>query len=59
MKSEQEHRKALVQAFLQGAKWWEWVVTKGFTMWPSDQREAIKMAEAKLRNGTLGETRDD
>jgi hypothetical protein len=59
MKSEQEHRKALVQAFLQGAKWWEYKQSLGFTMWQSDQEAAVEEAKRKLRNGTLGETRND
>ena len=45
---------ALLCAFVQGAKWWEHHST-GFTMWQSDQRIALKEAERRLENGSLGE----
>lgn len=44
---------ALVVAFVQGAKWWEYYKTK-FTMWPSDRRLAEKEALKRQENGTLG-----
>ena len=40
-------------AFVQGAKWWEYLQT-GFTMWPSDRRTAEKEADRREKNGTLG-----
>lgn len=47
--------KALIIAFVQGAKWWEYHKT-GATMWPSDQNEAEEVAKRKLKNNSLGET---
>ena len=44
---------ALLCAFVQGAKWWEYHRT-GFTMWQSDQGVALKEAERRLENGSLG-----
>lgn len=44
---------SLVIAFLQGAKWWEYK-SRGFTMWQSDQSDALNEAEKKRANGTLG-----
>jgi hypothetical protein len=44
---------ALCQAFLQGAKFWEFEKT-GATMWQSDQFAAFKEAIRKLRDGSLG-----
>ena len=44
---------ALLCAFVQGAKWWEHHST-GFTMWQSDQGVALKEAERRLENGSLG-----
>lgn len=43
----------LCQAFLQGAKFWEFTKT-GATMWQSDQFAAFKEAIRMLRGGTLG-----
>ncbi len=44
---------ALCQAFLQGAKFWEFEKT-GATMWQSDQFAAFKEAIRLLRGGSLG-----
>lgn len=44
---------ALIVAFVQGAKWWEYHQT-GATMWASDQDQAEGHAEEMARNGTLG-----
>lgn len=44
---------ALVWAFVQGAKWWEYE-SSGATMWSSDQHEACREAQKRLRNGILG-----
>lgn len=44
---------ALIVAFLQGAKWWEYLDT-GATMWPSDQDRAVREAERLAKDGTLG-----
>lgn len=43
----------LCQAFLQGAKFWEFAKT-GATMWQSDQFAAFKEAIRLLRGGSLG-----
>jgi len=48
-----DQEEALVLAFVQGAKWWEWESTD-WTMWQSDQRKAAKEARRKLGRGTLG-----
>lgn len=50
--------KALIQAFLQGAKWWEYETT-GATMWQSDQQLVIKEAQRRLRDQTLGKSYDE
>lgn len=44
---------SLIIAFVQGAKWWEFVKT-GATMWPSDRETAEAMAEAMAISGKLG-----
>lgn len=44
---------ALEIAFLQGAKWWEWVST-GATMWQGDQLRALIEAARKHAESTLG-----
>lgn len=49
---------ALVVAFVQGAKWWEYHQT-GATMWASDQDQAEGHAEEMARNGTLGKSPND
>lgn len=46
---------ALIVAFVQGAKWWEYHQT-GATMWASDQDQAEGHAEEMARNGTLGKS---
>jgi formylmethanofuran dehydrogenase subunit E len=43
----------LVWAFLNGAKWWEYVST-GATMWQSDQNRAMQEALRHEAEGTLG-----
>lgn len=43
----------LINAFIQGAKWWEYHST-GATMWQSDQGLALKEAVIRLKAGTLG-----
>lgn len=45
----------LCQAFLQGAKFWEFTKT-GATMWQSDQFLVFREAIRKLRAGTIGVT---
>ena len=50
--AEQSEEK-LINAFVQGAKWWEYYKTK-FTMWQSDQNLAWKAASEKQANGSLG-----
>lgn len=47
---------ALLIAFIQGAKWWEYAKT-GATMWQSDQKKASDEAERRLRDGSLGNDR--
>ncbi len=44
---------ALIVAFIQGAKWWEYHKT-GATMWQSDQHEAEREANCRAKNQTLG-----
>lgn len=44
---------ALITAFVQGAKWWEYHKTGG-TMWQSDQQIVENEAERRLENSTLG-----
>lgn len=44
----------LKQAFVQGAKWWEYV-SRGATMWQSDQHDAWEEAERKAKDGKLGQ----
>ena len=44
---------ALLVAFIQGAKWWEWHNT-GATMSQSDQHEAEGEANRRAKNQTLG-----
>lgn len=48
-----EQVSALIVAFVQGAKWWEYYKTE-FTMWPSDRRLAEEEALKRKENGTLG-----
>jgi hypothetical protein len=43
----------LLIAFVQGAKWWEFI-THEATMWQSDQNRALEEAKQRLENGTLG-----
>ena len=43
----------LIVAFLQGAKWWEYV-SRGATMWNTDQQKAVGKAQSLLRDGNLG-----
>ena len=45
----------LCQAFLQGAKFWEFTKTRA-TMWQSDQFLVFREAIRKLRDGTIGVT---
>jgi hypothetical protein len=44
---------ALVRAFVQGAKWWEFRQS-GATMWPSDRDLVERVAIERLAKGTLG-----
>lgn len=44
---------ALIAAFIEGAKWWEYHKT-GFTMWQSDQHDAEREAQRRAKNQTLG-----
>jgi hypothetical protein len=46
-------REALVIAFVQGARWWEYEKTH-FTMWQADQNKALAEARKKLAAGRLG-----
>ena len=48
----------LVNAFVQGAKWWEWHKTN-CTMWQSDQALAEAEALKLLAAGTLGLSHDE
>lgn len=48
---------ALLNAFIQGAKWWELHQT-GATMWRSDQEAAAVEAERLLKRGMLGKHPD-
>ena len=48
-----ELQQALIVAFIQGAKWWEWH-KEGATMWQSDQLLAEEEALKRERNKTLG-----
>jgi hypothetical protein len=43
-----EENKKLVAAFIEGAKWWEFHKSGGFTMWQSDQNLALKEAEKRF-----------
>ncbi len=47
------HDNMLVVAFLQGAKYWEYITTGG-TMWQSDGFKCVAEAERRLQNKTLG-----
>ena len=55
--NEREKRRkaehALVSAFVQGAKWWEYH-KEGATMWQSDQGLALTEAERREASGSLG-----
>jgi hypothetical protein len=51
--SNKSNSDALLIAFVQGAKWWEYH-TSQFTMWPSDIDIATVEAERRLDNATLG-----
>lgn len=44
----------LVVAFVQGARWWEWI-SSGATMWGSDVRRAEEAALIREKENTLGE----
>ena len=48
-----KHDEALMVAFVQGAKWWEYQKTSA-TMWNSDQDLADAESEKRLVKGTLG-----
>jgi len=50
---EDRFKYALLTAFVQGAKWWEFE-KKGATMWNSDRRKAEKAGMEKLKQGELG-----
>lgn len=45
----------LIIAFVQGAKWWEYLKT-GATMWPSDRDQAELEAKIRAADGTLGKS---
>ena len=45
--------QGLREAFVQGAKWWEFE-SRGATMWQSDQQKAWDAAECRKQDGTLG-----
>lgn len=47
LREREELRKRLIDAFVSGAKWWEWK-KEGATMWQGDQREAEEAARKKL-----------
>ena len=40
-------RRLWIDAFVRGAKWWEYEKTK-FTMWQSDQHKAEEAAEKRV-----------
>lgn len=44
---------ALIVAFIQGAKWWEWE-SRSATMWQQDQQLAEREAQRRAKKGTLG-----
>ncbi len=46
---------ALIVAFVQGARWWEYQKT-GATLWASDRRRAENAAEERRADGTLGKS---
>lgn len=48
-----ESKDALIVAFVQGAKWWEYH-SRGATMWQSDQRLAEEEAKRREERQTLG-----
>lgn len=50
-------KESLLIAFVQGAKWWEWQ-SRGATMWQNDQALALKEAERKLEEDTLGKEKE-
>jgi hypothetical protein len=50
--TDEEINDALMRAFVQGAKWWEFECT-GATMWQSDQALALAAADKRLKDGTL------
>ena len=56
MQTDKDQSKALLVAFVQGAKWWE-SLKSGGTMSQSDQALAVKEAERMATNGTLGESK--
>ena len=41
--------KSLREAFLKGAKWWEYKKSGGFTMWQSDQNYAWEAAKLRYK----------
>lgn len=47
------NNEQLLIAFVQGAKWWEYI-TQEATMWQSDQDRALLEANRRLASGTLG-----
>jgi len=42
----------LLEAFVDGAKWWEWK-SRGATMWASDVNDALTEAERRSKKGDL------
>lgn len=55
--TDEEVREALIVAFVQGARWWEFAKT-GATMWQSDQADAFDEAVVRADGGRLGVSRE-
>ena len=47
-------KNQLVNAFIQGAEWWEWAVGDGGKLGPKNTQTARAVALTRLREGTLG-----
>lgn len=56
--TEQEIADIQREAFLRGAKWWEYRSTNG-TMWQSDQKEVYEEACRKYPGGTQQQVQAD
>jgi len=48
----------LCRAFVEGAKWWEWLQTDA-TMGSAGQHAAMDEAEARIARGTLGASEEE